>query len=99
MDVTVMTLSSAATHLQRTASSVLIWSFNQDNQCAVEKSEIHRVTLKYLAADGVEPEQFRRLNRRWRKMLVFERASPLGDGVAAVVSEPQYAGYRPKLLP
>ncbi len=43
MDVVIMTLSSAAIQLQRTASSVLIWFFDQDNRCAGEKSEIHRL--------------------------------------------------------
>ncbi len=33
------------------------------------------------AADGVEPEQFRSLNRFGREMLVFEAASPFGDDV------------------
>jgi hypothetical protein len=41
MDVVTITLSSVATQLQRTASSVLIWFFDQDNRCAGEKSEIH----------------------------------------------------------
>ena len=31
------------------------------------------------AADGIEPEQFRRLNRFGRKMLVFQCASPFRD--------------------
>ena len=33
------------------------------------------------AADGIEPEQFRGLNRFGREMLVFQRASPFGDDV------------------
>jgi len=38
------------------------------------------LTASKSATDGVEPKQFRRLNRRWGKMLIFERACPLGDG-------------------
>jgi hypothetical protein len=33
------------------------------------------------AADGIEPEQFGRLNRLGREMFVFERASPVGNVV------------------
>ena len=33
------------------------------------------------AADGIEPEQFRSLNRFGREMLVFQAASPFGDDV------------------
>ena len=33
------------------------------------------------AADGIEPEQFRSLNRFGREMLVFQRAGPLCDDV------------------
>ena len=33
------------------------------------------------AADGIEPEQFRGLNRFGREMLVFQRASPFRDDV------------------
>ena len=33
------------------------------------------------AADGIEPEQFRSLNRFGREMLVFQRASPFRDDV------------------
>ena len=33
------------------------------------------------AADGIEPEQFRGLNRLWRKMLVLQGASPFRDCV------------------
>lgn len=33
------------------------------------------------AADGIEPEEFRSLNRFRREMLVFQRASPFGDDV------------------
>ena len=33
------------------------------------------------AANGIEPEQFRGLNRFGREMLVFQAASPFGDDV------------------
>ena len=33
------------------------------------------------AANGIEPEQFRRLNRLRREMLIFQGASPFGDDV------------------
>ena len=33
------------------------------------------------AADGIEPEQFRSLNRFGREMFVFQAASPFGDDV------------------
>ena len=33
------------------------------------------------AADGIEPEQFRGLNRLGRKMFVFQRASPFANCV------------------
>ena len=33
------------------------------------------------AANGIEPEQFRGLNRFGREMLVFQRASPFRDDV------------------
>jgi hypothetical protein len=33
------------------------------------------------AADRIEPEQFRRLNRFGREMLVFQAASPFGNDV------------------
>ena len=38
-------------------------------------------TAAQSAANGIEPKQFRCLNRRGRKMLVFQRASPLGNDV------------------
>ena len=37
-DESAATLSSIATQLQRTASGLLIWFFDQDNRCAGEKS-------------------------------------------------------------
>src|SRR5262249_13375346 len=33
------------------------------------------------ASDGIEPEQFRCLDRLWRKVFVFQSASPLSDRV------------------
>jgi hypothetical protein len=33
------------------------------------------------AADGIEPEQFRRLNCLRREVLVFQGASPFRDGL------------------
>ena len=47
----------------------------QQNLCVVLLASTQR------AADGIEPEQFRSLNRFGREMLVFQAASPFGDDV------------------
>ena len=52
--------------------------------CAIMLEQNLRVILLAAterAADGVEPEQLRGLNRLWGQVLVFQGASPVRDGV------------------
>src|SRR5947208_10059136 len=46
-----------------------------------QNPSVFLLTSAKRAADGIEPEQFRRLNRLRRKIYVFQSASPLSDRV------------------